>query len=160
MTAASSRAASETSAVPCFLKDFNMVFLMSWSISSPPAPCASVIFFAIISPRTLFYYDMRWRRFIYILCYHHQDYMLQWQDVVLTIINFGFMVTAIPAIQRNYQLKEAKSQSLSMYLSTAILLSVMAYVFSTLDMLLSCISTAGTGIMWFILTYQKVKYSK
>jgi hypothetical protein len=86
--------------------------------------------------------------------------MWQWQDVVLTIINFGFMVTAIPAILRNYQLKEAKSQSLSMYLITAILLSVMAYVFFTLDMLLSCISTAGTGIMWFILTYQKVKYSK
>ena len=86
--------------------------------------------------------------------------MWQWQDVVLTIINFGFMVTAIPAVLRNYQLKEVKSQSLSMYLSTAILLSVMAYVFFTLDMLLSCISTAGTGIMWFILTYQKMKYSK
>jgi hypothetical protein len=85
--------------------------------------------------------------------------MWQWQDVVLTIINFGFMVTAIPAILRNYQLKEAKSQSLSMYLSTAILLTVMAYVFFTLDMLLSSVSTAGTGIMWYILTYQKVKYS-
>jgi len=86
-------------------------------------------------------------------------YMWQWQDFVLTFINFGFMINAIPAILRNYKLKEAKSQSLSMYLSTAILLSVMAYVFFTLAMLLSCISTAGTGIMWFILTYQKVKYS-
>jgi len=85
--------------------------------------------------------------------------MWQWQDIVLTIINFGFMVTAIPAILRNYQLKEAKSQSLSMYLSTAVLLTVMAYVFFTLDMLLSGVSTAGTGIMWYILTYQKVKYS-
>jgi hypothetical protein len=85
--------------------------------------------------------------------------MWQWQDIVLTIINFGFMVTAIPAILRNYQLKEAKSQSLSMYLSTAILLTVMAYVFFTLDMLLSGVSTAGTGIMWYILTYQKTKYS-
>ncbi|MFA5103389.1 MAG: hypothetical protein WC525_09580, partial [Candidatus Thermoplasmatota archaeon] len=74
--------------------------------------------------------------------------------------NFGFMITAIPAIIRNYQHREAKSQSLSMYLVTAILLSVMAYVFLTLDMLLSCLSTAGTGIMWFILTYQKVIYSK
>jgi hypothetical protein len=86
--------------------------------------------------------------------------MWQWQDLVLTIINFGFMVTAIPAIMRNYQLREAKSQSLSMYLSTAVLLTVMAYVFFTLDMLLSAMSTAGTGIMWYILTYQKVKYSK
>jgi hypothetical protein len=86
--------------------------------------------------------------------------MWQWQDLVLTIINFGFMVTAIPAIMRNYRLKEAKSQSLSMYLSTAVLLTVMAYVFFTLDMLLSSVSTAGTGIMWYILTYQKVQYSK
>jgi uncharacterized membrane protein len=86
--------------------------------------------------------------------------MMQWQDLVLTIINFGFMVTAIPAIMRNYQHKEAKSQSLSMYFITAVLLSVMAYVFFTLDMLLSSVSTAGTGIMWYILTYQKVRYSK
>ncbi len=86
--------------------------------------------------------------------------MWQWQDIVLTIINFGFMITAIPAIYRNYHHKEAKSQSLSMYLITAILLTVMAYVFLTLGMLLSSISTAGTGIMWFLLTYQKIIYSK
>ncbi len=86
--------------------------------------------------------------------------MWQWQDFVLTAINFGFMITAIPAILRNYKIKEAKSQSLSMYLATAILLSVMAYVFLTLDMLLSSLSTAGTGIMWYILTYQKIRYSK
>jgi uncharacterized membrane protein YdbT with pleckstrin-like domain len=86
--------------------------------------------------------------------------MWQWQDLVLTVINFGFMVTAIPAIMRNHQLKEAKSQSLSMYLSTAVLLTVMAYVFFTLDMLLSGVSTAGTGIMWYILTYQKIIYSE
>jgi hypothetical protein len=85
--------------------------------------------------------------------------MLQWQDVALTAINFGFMITAIPAILRNYQLKESKSQSLSMYLSTAVLLTIMAYVFFTLDLMLSCLSTAGTGVMWFILTYQKIKYS-
>jgi hypothetical protein len=86
--------------------------------------------------------------------------MWQWQDIVLTVINFGFMVTAIPAIIRNYQHKEAKSQSLTMYLTTAILLSVMAYVFFTLDMLMSAVSTAGTGIMWYMLTYQKIIYSK
>jgi hypothetical protein len=86
--------------------------------------------------------------------------MWQWQDFVLTFINFGFMITAIPAILRNYKIKEAKSQSLSMYLATAILLSVMAYVFFTLDMLLSSLSTAGTGIMWYILTYQKIHYSQ
>lgn len=88
-------------------------------------------------------------------------YETMWQDIVLTAINFGFMVTAIPAILRNYQMKETKSQSLSMYLATAVLLSVMAYVFFTLDgLFLSGISTAGTGLLWFILTYQKIRYSK
>jgi VIT1/CCC1 family predicted Fe2+/Mn2+ transporter len=86
--------------------------------------------------------------------------MSSWQDIVLTIINFGFLITAVPAIIRNYRHKEAKSQSFSMYFATAVLLSVMAYVFLTLDLLFSCISTAGTGIMWFILTYQKIIYSK
>jgi hypothetical protein len=57
-----------------------------------------------------------------------------WQDFVLTIINFGFVITAIPAVLKNYKMKEAKSQSLAMYLATAVLLTVMAYVFYTLDM--------------------------
>jgi hypothetical protein len=83
-----------------------------------------------------------------------------WQDFVLTIINFGFVITAIPAVLKNYKMKEAKSQSLAMYLATAVLLTVMAYVFYTLDMPLSSISTAATGILWYILTYQKVLYSK
>jgi len=82
-----------------------------------------------------------------------------WQDIVLTIINFGFIVTVIPAIVRNYQLKEVRGQSLSMYLSTALLLTVVAYMFFTLDLLLSSLSTAGTAFMWFILTYQKITYS-
>jgi hypothetical protein len=97
--------------------------------------------------------------FIYILCSVLYKKNM-WQDIVLTIINFGFMITAIPAIIRNYKIKEAKSQSLSMYLATAVLLAVMAYVFFTLDLLLSGLSTAGTGLMWFLLTAQKIKYSR
>ena len=79
---------------------------------------------------------------------------------MLTVINFGFVLTAIPAVMKNYKMKEAKSQSLLMYLATAVLLSVMAYVFFSLDLLLSSVSTAGTGIMWYILTYQKIVYSR
>jgi len=83
-----------------------------------------------------------------------------WQDIVLTIINFGFIVTVIPAVVRNYQLKDVKGQSISMYVSTAVLLVIIAYVFLTLDMFLSSLSTAGTAFMWFILMYQKIKYDK
>lgn len=86
--------------------------------------------------------------------------MWQWQDIVLSAINFGFIVTVVPAVIRNYQFKEVKSQSLLMYLSTAVLLTVMAYVFSTLNLYMSSASTLGTGIMWFILTAQKILYSR
>jgi hypothetical protein len=82
-----------------------------------------------------------------------------WQDILLSLINFGFILTAIPAILKNYQVKEAKSQSLLMYLATAILLTVMSIVFLTLNLLLSGLSTLGTGIMWYVLSFQKIIYS-
>jgi hypothetical protein len=83
-----------------------------------------------------------------------------WQDIVLTMINFGFILTAIPAVLKNYQIKEAKSQSLLMYLATAILLTVMSAVFFSLNLFLSGVSTLGTGIMWYVLTFQKIIYSQ
>jgi len=83
-----------------------------------------------------------------------------WQDIVLTLINFGFILTAIPAVLKNYKIKEAKSQSLLMYLSTAILLTVMSAVFFSLHLFLSGVSTLGTGIMWYVLSIQKILYSK
>ena len=82
-----------------------------------------------------------------------------WQDTALSIINFGFILTLMPAIIRNYKNKDVKGQSLATYLSTAILLSIMAYLFSTLELWLSSIATAGTAITWYILLYQKVAYS-
>jgi hypothetical protein len=83
-----------------------------------------------------------------------------WQDYALTVINFGFIITLIPALIKNYQEKEVGSQSFLTYFSTSILLVVMAYVFLTLRLDMSCISTAGTGVMWFLLTYQKIIYSR
>ena len=83
-----------------------------------------------------------------------------WQDTALTIINFCFIITIIPAIIRNYRIKDTKSQSLFTYLPTALLLTVMCFIFYTLDLFLSSISTGGTAITWYILTYQKIIYSK
>ncbi|MBU1941013.1 MAG: hypothetical protein KKC68_04510 [Candidatus Thermoplasmatota archaeon] len=81
-----------------------------------------------------------------------------WQDVALSIINFGFILTLIPAIFRNFQMKNAASQSIITYCSTAILLTIMVFVLYTLELWFSSISTTGTAIMWYILTYQKLKY--
>jgi hypothetical protein len=83
-----------------------------------------------------------------------------WQDTALTIINFGFIISTIPAIIKNYQLKNSRSQSLITYLSTAILLMVMAGVFETLQLYLSSISTFGSSCIWFVLSYQKIRYGK
>lgn len=81
-----------------------------------------------------------------------------WQDFALSLINFGFIVTLFPAIIRNYRVKDASSQSLTTYLSTAVLLTVMLFVYYTLDLILSCLTTTGTALMWYILTYQKIRY--
>jgi len=82
-----------------------------------------------------------------------------WQDTALSIINFGFILTLIPAIVQNYKNKDVKGQSLLTYVSTAILLSIMAYLFLTLELWLSSVATAGTAVTWYILLYQKIVYS-
>jgi len=82
-----------------------------------------------------------------------------WQDSALAIINFGFILTLIPAIFRNYKLKDTNSQSLYTCLPTALLLTIMAFIFITIPLIYSSITTGGTAIAWYILTYQKFKYS-
>jgi uncharacterized membrane protein YidH (DUF202 family) len=82
-----------------------------------------------------------------------------WQDTALSIINFGFVLTLIPAILQNYKNKDVKGQSLVTYVSTAVLLSIMAYLFLTLELWLSSVATAGTAVTWYILLYQKIVYS-
>ena len=82
-----------------------------------------------------------------------------WQDTALSIINFGFILTLIPAIFQNYKNKDVKGQSLLTYVSTAVLLSIMAYLFLTLELWLSSVATAGTAVTWYILLYQKIVYS-
>lgn len=83
-----------------------------------------------------------------------------WQDIALSLINFGFIITLIPAIIRNYRVKDASSQSLTTYLSTAVLLTIMLIIYFSLDLNLSGLTTAGTALMWYMLTYQKIKYHK
>jgi len=82
-----------------------------------------------------------------------------WQDTALSIINFGFVLTLIPAIVRNHRLKDVEGQSFATYISTSILLTITAYLFLTLDLLLSSIATVGTAITWYILLFQKIRYS-
>ncbi len=83
-----------------------------------------------------------------------------WQDTALTLINFVFIATVLPAIILNYKTKNATGQSLIMYLATALLLVLMALVFQTLNLFWSMISTLGNAIVWTILTLQRLTYNK
>jgi hypothetical protein len=82
-----------------------------------------------------------------------------WQDTALTLINFVFIATVLPALILNYKTKNATGQSLIMYLSTAILLVLMAVVFQTLNLFWSMISTLGNAVVWTILTIQRIIYN-
>ena len=82
-----------------------------------------------------------------------------WQDTLLGVINFGFVITLLPAIIRNYRLKNVEGQSFATYISTSVLLTIMSLIFITLDLLLSAVATAGTAVTWYILLYQKIRYS-
>lgn len=81
-----------------------------------------------------------------------------WQDTALSVINFGFILTLIPAIIRNYRLKDVAGQSIVTYVSTAVLLSVMSFIFLSLELLWSAVATAGTAVTWYILLAQKIMY--
>ena len=82
-----------------------------------------------------------------------------WQDTALSVINFGFILTLIPAIVKNFWDKDVGSQSMLTYVSTAVLLTIMSFIFWTLDLLLSAVATAGTAVTWYILLSQKIMYS-
>jgi len=82
-----------------------------------------------------------------------------WQDTALSIINFGFILTLIPAIIKNMKEKDVGGQSVVTYLSTAVLLTVMSFIFWTLDLLLSAVATAGTAVTWYLLLSQKILYT-
>lgn len=81
-----------------------------------------------------------------------------WQDTALSIINFGFILTLIPAIIQNYKNRDVKGQSVLTYVSTAVLLSFMSYLFFSLELWLSSVATLGTAITWYILLYQRIMY--
>jgi hypothetical protein len=81
-----------------------------------------------------------------------------WQDPALTVINFIFIATVLPAIILNYRTKDASGQSLIMYLSTSMLLILMALIFYTLNLTWTFISTLGNAVVWTILTYQRLVY--
>jgi hypothetical protein len=77
-----------------------------------------------------------------------------WQDLVLTGGSTIFVIALIPSVMSKD--KPASSTSLM----TGSVLIVFAFVYLTLSLWFSAVTTAITGVLWFILASQKLIASK
>lgn len=78
---------------------------------------------------------------------------MHWQDIVLTAGGVIFIIALIPSV-----LSKDKP-ALSSSIMTGTVLIIFAYVYFTLSLWFSTLTTAITGIIWFILAAQKLKKS-
>jgi len=74
-----------------------------------------------------------------------------WQDLVISIGQFGFAIAMIPSITSK------QKPALFSSLFTAIGLTVFGVCFLTLELWLSVIGVWSAALMWWILVIQKVK---
>lgn len=74
---------------------------------------------------------------------------MQWQDLVLTSGQIVFTMALLPTVLGKD--KPAFSTSLI----NGIFLTIFTFTFMSLSLWLTAAGAAGTGIMWFILAYQK-----
>jgi len=71
-----------------------------------------------------------------------------WQDIVIGIGNWIFVLALIPSIVSD------KKPALVTSIITAIVVTVFAYCFFTLELYHSMISSAAVGVCWWILFLQ------
>jgi len=74
-----------------------------------------------------------------------------WQDVVLMLGGFGFVVALLPAV------RSSKKPPISTSLSTGLILTSFCVVYGSLGLWLAFIATGMTATMWFILAIQVSK---
>ncbi|MBI2076395.1 MAG: hypothetical protein HYT72_04060 [Candidatus Aenigmarchaeota archaeon] len=74
-----------------------------------------------------------------------------WQDIVLTIGSWIFIVALIPTLRG----KEKPQLSTSIVTGTVLL--VYAFVYATLGLWISVISTSALALAWLVLAVQKWK---
>jgi len=74
-----------------------------------------------------------------------------WQDIVMSIGQWIFIIALLPAI-----IGKDKPPWMTSLL-TAVVLSVFAFIFLTLDMIMSAISGSATALCWWILLVQVIK---
>jgi len=77
-----------------------------------------------------------------------------WQDGVLTGGSIIFVIALVPSVMSK------DKPALSTSLMTGSVLIVFAFVYLTLSLWFSAVTTAITGMLWFILAAQKFFISK
>ena len=75
---------------------------------------------------------------------------MSWQDMVIAIGSWIFIVALLPSIfsQNKPDVKTS--------IMTAVVLTVYGFVFFTLGLIFSAISGMGTAVCWWILFIQKI----
>ena len=71
-----------------------------------------------------------------------------WQDAVIGIGNWIFVLALIPSIISN------KKPAIATSLITAVVVTVIAYCFFTLELYHSMISSVAVGVCWWVLFLQ------
>ena len=79
---------------------------------------------------------------------------MSWQDIVLSIGSWIFVIALIPAI------RSREKPPLSTSLLTGTILAVFAVVYFTLELWSSVIAVSATSTAWFTLAVQKIWYNK
>lgn len=79
---------------------------------------------------------------------------MPWQDIVIAVVQWVFALTLLPSV-----LSEDKP-ALATSVLTGIVLAVLAFTFSTLNLWNATLSTAVVSIMWWILAFQSYRRLK
>lgn len=79
---------------------------------------------------------------------------MHWQEIVLTIGQIIFTLSLLPSVFSKDKPALATSGI------TAFILFVFVFTYYSLNLYMTALGTLTTGILWFILAYQKYKKNK
>lgn len=82
-----------------------------------------------------------------------------WQDFVLGIVGYIFLVALIPQVVRGFEVEKGLVTK-STALMTGIGMWIISFAHFTLGLLFTGVSEFLLGAMWFVLYYQAIKYKE
>lgn len=77
-----------------------------------------------------------------------------WQDIVISIVQWTFVLTLLPSVF------SSDKPALATSVLTGILLTTLAATFATIPLWNATVSSAAVGVVWFVLAYQKYRLNR